>query len=233
MINVSMCWFEEIIYKSKSVNATDFPLLSESDFLNMEIEASHNSDSVCAFAYYCAKNVVPYIDVYIWDVMLEGGYKRFVITEGYSFGKADERIFLDYMSGKIVFADDTTQNLTECVQKNHEEIHLKAYSDPCHILLHIYFTVHRNGVYEVLFKSNLNWVAFNLEKIEDYNIIGGSPQEILNTHIEMLRAMNYKDGIDNLIKLHDQKVLNDVYSMFRNYTHGKRVNKYQLNYLVL
>ena len=228
---VSMYWFEEIFYKSNNVYATDFLLLSENEFLNMEIEASHNSDSVCGFVYYRQNMDVPYVDVYIWDVMLEGGYKRFVITEGYSFCKEDERIFLDYMSGKIVFETDAIQRLTELVKRDYKEIHLKSYSEPCHILLHIYFTFHRNGIYEILFKSNLNWIAVNLDKIEDYNIIGGSPQEIFSTHIEVLRALNYKEGIDNLVKLPDREMLNTVYSEFHNYIRKKKVNKYQLNYL--
>lgn len=141
-ILVSMYWLDKMVHKPKRVNIADFPLLSKSEFLNMEIVASHKSDSVCTFAYYSTKSDVPYVDVYIWDVMLDDGYKRFVITEGYSFGEDDEKIFLDYMLNEIVFEEDEIQNLMKRVKENHENIHLQAYTNPCHIyILHFIETV--------------------------------------------------------------------------------------------
>lgn len=97
--------------------------------------------------------------------------------------------------------------------------------------MHIYYTFHRNGIYEIIFKANLNWIAVNLDKIEDYNIIGCSPQEIFCTHIEVLRAFNYAGGIECIISLYDREVLNNLYVAFHNYIRGKRMNKYQVLYL--
>lgn len=84
---------------------------------------------------------------------------------------------------------------------------------------------------EVNWKANLNWIAVNLDKIEDYNIIGCSPQEIFCTHIEVLRAFNYAGGIECIISLYDREVLNNLYVAFHNYIRGKRMNKYQVLYL--
>lgn len=82
---VSMYVFEKLFYKSESINAYNFPVLSECEFMNMEIEAFHDSESVRCFAYYRHSGSNAYIDIYVWDVMLQNRYKRFVIAEGNSF----------------------------------------------------------------------------------------------------------------------------------------------------
>lgn len=228
---VSMYMFEKLFYKVKSINANSFPVLSEYEFMNMKIEAFKDSESVRCFAYYRHVDSVAYVDIYIWDVMLQNRYKRFVIAEGYSFSQDNENLFLEYMSGNIVIDDDMVKNLVNCIEKEFADLHIEPYSDPRHVLLHIYYTFHRNGIYEILFKANLNWIAVNLDRIEDYNIIGSSPQEIFNTHIEVLRAVNYAGGIENIITLHDREVLNNLYAAFHNYIRGKRMNKYQVFYL--
>lgn len=228
---LSMYMFEKLFYKSESINAYNFPMLSECEFMNMEIEAFKDSESVRCFAYYRHVGPVAYVDIYVWDVMLQNRYKRFVIVEGYSSSQEDEKLFLEYMSGNIVIEDDMVQNLVNCIKKEHTDLHIEAYSEPCHILLHIYYTFHRNGIYEILFKANLNWIAVNLDRIEDYNIIGSSPQEIFNTHIEVLRAFNYAGGVESIITLHDREVLNNIYAAFHNYIRGKKINKYQVFYL--
>ncbi len=228
---LSMYMFEKIFYKSDNVDTNDFPLLSEYEFANMETEAYRNTESVSCFMYYRHMGVNSYIDIYIWDVMLQNRYKRFVIAEDCSFSQEDEKQFLDYMSGKIVAEEEMIKKLINDVQEEHGDIHINLYSDLRHVLLHIYYTFHKNGIYEILFKANLNWVAVNLDRIEDYNIIGSSPQEIFNTHIEVLRAFNYDGGIENIITLHDREVLNNLYAAFHNYIRGKRMNKYQVLYL--
>lgn len=228
---VSMYMFEKLFYKSECINDNSFPVLSEYEFMNMEIEAYKDSESVRCFAYYRHVGPVAYIDIYVWDVMLQNGYVRFVIAEGCSFSQEDEKLFLGYMSGNIVIEDDMVQNLVNRIKKEHTDLHIEPYSEPCHILLHIYYTFHRNGIYEILFKANLNWIAVNLDRIEDYNIIGSSPQEIFNTHIEVLRAFNYAGGIESIITLQDREMLNNLYAVFHNYIRGKRINKYQVFYL--
>ena len=230
-VMVSMYMFEKLFYKSENINACSFPVLSECEFMNMEIEAFHDSESVRCFAYYRHFGSNAYIDIYVWDVMLQNRYKRFVIAEDYSFSQEDEKLFLEYMSGNIVIEDDMVRDLVNHIKKEHSDLHIELYSDPRHVLLHTYYTFHRNGIYEILFKANLNWKAVNLDRFEDYNIIGSSPQEIFYTHIEVLRAFNYADGIECIITLHDREVLNNLYAAFQNYIRGKRMNKYQVLYL--
>lgn len=228
---VSMYMFEKLLYKSESINAYIFPMLSECEFMNMEIEAFHDSESVRCFVYYRYSGSNAYIDIYVWDVMLQNRYKRFVIAEDYSFSQEDEKLFLEYMSGNIVIEDDMVKDLANHIKKEHTDLHIELYSDPRHVLLHIYYTFHRNGIYEILFKANLNWIAVNLDRIEDYNIIGSSPREIFNTHIEILRAFNYAGGIECIITLQDRELLNNLYAAFHNSIRGKKINKYQVFYL--
>ena len=230
-VMVSMYMFEKLFYKSENINACSFPVLAECEFMNMEIEAFHDSESVRCFAYYRHSGSNAYIDIYVWDVMLQNRYKRFVIAEDCSFSQEDEKLFLEYMSGNIVIEDDMVRDLVNHIKKEHSDLHIELYSDPRHVLLHIYYTFHRNGIYEILFKANLNWIAVNLDRFEDYNIIGCSPQEIFCTHIEVLRAFNYAGGIECIISLYDREVLNNLYAAFHNYIRGKRMNKYQVLYL--
>ncbi len=69
-----------------------------------------------------------------------------------------------------------------------------------------------------------------MDRIEGYNIIGSSPKEILNTHIEVLGTFNYSNGIECIISLKDREMLNIIYAVFHNYIRGKRINKYQVLY---
>lgn len=104
-VMVSMYMFERLFYNSENINACSFPVLSECEFMNMEIEAFHDSESVRCFAYYRHSGSNAYIDIYVWDIMLQSRYKRFVIAEDYSFSQEDEKLFLEYMSGNIVIEE--------------------------------------------------------------------------------------------------------------------------------
>lgn len=72
---VSMYMFEKLFYKSDNVDLNGFPLLSGYEFVNMEIEAYRNTESVSCFVYYRHMGANSYIDIYIWDVMLQNRYK--------------------------------------------------------------------------------------------------------------------------------------------------------------
>ena len=71
-VMVSMYMFERLFYNSENINACSFPVLSECEFMNMEIEAFHDSESIRCFAYYRHSGSNAYIDI-------------FVIAEDYSF----------------------------------------------------------------------------------------------------------------------------------------------------
>lgn len=226
-----MYMFERLFYKSKCMISDNFPMLSEHEFTNMETEAFRDSESVHCFVYYRNIPSRTYIDLYIWDASLQNRYKRFVIAEDYAFDQEDEKLFLAYMAGNIIIKDEIVQKLVKQIQKEHADLHIEAYSDPRHVLLHIYYTFHRNGIYEILFKANLNWIAVNLERIENYNMIGSSPQEIFNIHIEVLRSLNHPDGSECMITLQDREELKNIYAVFHNYIRGRKINKYQVLYL--
>ncbi len=228
---VSMQLFEKMFYDCSSIDIADYPLVSEDEFTNMDIIASKRVDTVSCFSYYCYNNSEPYIDIYIWDILLEDGYKRFVISEGYCFNEEDEKFFLEYMSRPVEIEPGMIQLVYDEVKKHHEYIHLVNYSDVRHILLHLYYTLHESGPREILFKANLNWVAVSLGKIEGYNIIGSTPQDILGVNIKMLRALNDKECVKCLARQEDREELKNIYSAFHNYIPNNGINRFQLNYL--
>lgn len=223
--------FEKTFYRTKKVNVNDFPILSEHEFINMEIEAGKHRDAICCYPYYCHSGKISYIDIYVWDVLQENGYKRFVITKGCLFEPEDEKQFKEYMSSDILIEDSMAQVIIERINTEHADVHIMKYSDLRHVLLHTYYTFHRNGVREVLFKANLNVIAAGLDSIEEYNLIGTSPQNILGLPIKMLRALNHKDGIGCLVRLMDREELRGIYTTFHGYICRGKLNKYQVLYL--
>lgn len=223
--------FEQILYKSQCIDSTYFPVLDEEDFTYMDIEASQDRSIVMCFPYYRHLDGKAYVDIYIWDVMLPAGYKRFVLAEGYSLNEGEEENFIEYLSGNIQIESGLLQQLVSKVNRDYPDIHLAFYSDRRHILLHLYYTLHKTGAYEILYKANLNYLAAGLGKFEGYDIIGSSPQKIFDVQLGMLRALNTPAGVE-LLETADNRVWsNRIYAGYHNFIRGKQLNKYQWKYL--
>lgn len=71
-----------------------------------------------------------------------------------------------------------------------------SQNDLAKALCHLYFASHRSGVREILYKSQLANIAYNIELIPGYNIIGTSPTTILDFGLPL-----------KILKMFDQSTL--------------------------
>lgn len=121
----------------------------------------------------------------------------FHIMEGTRMSRAQEELFERFCEiGTLRLHISTMERIFQCFSTRYPEIHLKKYSDAGLILAHIYYALNRVEVKEILYKANLEILAANLYRTEDYNIIGSSPQEIYdNIPVKVLRALNSSRGL--------------------------------------
>lgn len=223
---------ERIVYNVKCNGGTEYPPISKEEFTYMEIEASRYECYVMCFPFFRRVKGKVYKDIYIWDVLLSHNYERFVMEVGYALEEEQERRFLHILSDNICFDEELLLRLVDTIKKEYAEYNLIQYADKRHILLHIYYSMHRAGVYEILYKAHLECLAVGLkDTIEEYNLLGASPQEIFEVPIGMLRALNTSVGVRVLSTPESRKMAKKVYLAFHNYIHGSYINKYQWLYL--
>lgn len=222
---------ERMLYQNECNDVDKYPKLDEELFNYMDIEAGkHRSDVMC-FTYYRHCGRKAYVDIYIWDVMLPDDYQRFVLEKGYSLSEEEEEKFLNYIVSSIEIEGELLQQVVNKISKEYPEIHLLLYPDKRHTLLHLYYTMHRTRPYEILFKSNLNYLAADLDKIDGYNLLGSSPEKIFDIQLGMLRALNSPTGVKILEVAENREIANKIYARYHNLICGKKINKYQWKYL--
>lgn len=208
-----------------------YPNICEEDFQYMLIEALGNIDRILCFPHFRCTEKRDYIDIYIFDAMQEGGYRRFVLERGYALEEKEEKYFIEYLHKDIWVEESLYTRLMDIMKDKYTEIHLNAYDDWRHSLMHIYFTFHRTGPHEILFKTNLNYFAAELQSIEEFNMIGTTPEKILDVQLGMLRAMNSPFGVEILESVENRKWAKYLYSKYHNLIRGTTMNKYQWLYL--
>lgn len=231
-MNALRC-MERLFCKTEYIeDASLFPMVNDADFTYMDIEAMHESDKVTCFVF-CRKNKSEtYIEIYMWDVMLPCAYRRFVIKEGYTLKPEEEDVLLEYLYQDIQIDEGLLVCAIKRIKADYPQIHLVKYGDLRHSLLHIYFTLHKAGPMEILYKANLDHLATGLNNMECYNIIGSSPQNIFGVQLGMLRAMNSEFGCDVLSSEKNRELASAIYGEFHNFITGRILNESQWHYLV-
>ena len=223
---------DRILYQSDDNCNVFYPIILDEDFTYMAIESvAHNSYVMC-FLYFRGMGADHYLDIYVWDNMLTEGYKRFVIQQGFSLAEGVEEVFLEYLNRDDILVEDASYKYcVNRIREEYPEIHLQDYTDWRQTLLHAYYTLHKSGPYEILFKANLNFLATRLGCINEYNLIGTSPEKILGVQLGMLRAMNSLFGSEVLETVENREWASYLYSKHHNLIHNSVVNKYQWKYL--
>lgn len=82
-----------------------------------------------------------------------------------------------------------------------------SQNDLAKALCHLYFASHRSGVREILYKSQLANIAYNIELIPGYNIIGTSPTTILDFGLP-LKILKTFDQSTLIYKLYSETTIN-------------------------
>ena len=182
-----------------------------------------------------------YIEIYVWeDISGNGVYKRFIICEGCRLNMEDERDFFHYINeaangDSVITSAQEMQILYRAVNKYFPAWQYREYSqnDLAKALCHLYFASHRSGVREILYKSQLANIAYSIELIPGYNIIGTSPTTILDFGLP-LKILKTFDQSTLIYKLYSETTINIcrmVYEQYADYIGDNKISSAQWNYL--
>ena len=170
-----------------------YPMIDEDHFMYMESEFIENSSYLLLFPYY-RNGEEPFIDIYIWDcTRISMPCRRFVICTGFRFAEEDEIEFEKYArSNDLRVYQDEMDLLYENIISFNPEYNYKKYTseEAGMALLHLYYVSHHSGYLEILYKSGINYLAYDATEIPDCNYIGSSPEEIVGLPLKLLRILN-------------------------------------------
>lgn len=176
-----------------------------------------------------------YVEIYVWeDISGEGVYKRFIICEGCRLNMEDEREFFHYINeaangDSVITSAQEMQILYRAVNKYFPAWQYREYSqnDLAKALCHLYFASHRSGVREILYKSQLANIAYNIELIPGYNIIGTSPTTILDFGLP-LKILKTFDQSTLIYKLYSETTINICRMVYEQYADYMVIIKFLL-----
>lgn len=216
---------------------TAFPEASEEEFAAMESSYAEDPSMVCLYPFVREPaDGKPYIELYFWDSMLYlESYKRFVIAEGFRMTEMDETDFLRYTGGGLFAYQDTTETFLETADRLFPGWHLSGY-DAGRIreaLEHMYFASHRSGPREILYKAGLGNIAYHLDDMSEYNILGTTPAEIIGHGITlgMLRILNQPEFVREIEDSSSIESFGEVYRKYGGHIGGEAVSRGQWKYL--
>lgn len=160
----------------------------------------------------------------------------YVICKGHSLPDELEDEFLSYThSGKLCIDEDMMNKLNRRLPLLFPESHYHGY--PQHkigqALEHIYFTSFRSGMREILYKAELNNIAYDIEKVPDYNIVGTTPETIVShgVPLRLLRIFNERFFIEDLFDQAATDFAKGVYASYCGYIGKQLPSRSQWRYL--
>ena len=215
---------ERNMFRCEEVDSTDysmFPLASEEEFACMESQAMDNS-IVHIFPFVRTSEAGDYIEIYVFDIMLYpiSCFRRFIISEGLRMPEEEEEAFFAYAKEKTDCSEDAEEEFRSFADKVCDVFphwHFRPYSIRCkeRALHHMYFASHRSGPRETLYKAGLWNIAFKLDEISSYNLIGSSPTDIFDVPFNLLRILNKPLLVENLF---EQDKLEQAVNVYRTYS---------------
>ena len=225
-------------YKTLS-DTMEFPLTDNGFYTYMKKQFESSPELIHFFASI-NKDVYgkPYINVFIWDRKRGHSYKRFIIAEGHRLPEEDEKRFLYYLSKawneKSVCLDGINfWRFYKRVRKHLPQLHYRFY--PEHRLEeafnHLYYASFCSCK-EILYKAGLDKIAYFLDDIEGYNIIGSTPSKILfNMPLKLLRILNSSYLVTRLLSEAQRELALRTYNKFCSYIWNGEVSCAQWAYL--
>ena len=172
-----------------------------------------------------------YIEVLFVDK--EYSIYRVVIQKGYVMNEKDENIFKDNLNLRIKIDFYMFAKLQNDVNKYYSDIQLRHYykDEIAPYLMRLYYTTHR-GPREILYKANLDNIAEELDYVEDYNIVGSTPEKILGLPLNLIKIINNNKDIGKIIYHESREEIRTLYYKYSDYFGRKNLpNKYQFLYL--
>lgn len=155
------------------------------------------------FPYVRSENGLDFVDVYFCDDL--GRYERFIIRDGYRMAFLREERFignLRYFYNRIRMGErcpisEESVSFRDDVMDKFPNWNIKAdcmnYEIDLAILLEqIYYSSHRSGPREILYKAGLTHLAWNLDEFSHYDMAGTTPEAIIDEgwNLKKLRVLD-------------------------------------------
>ncbi len=149
-----------------------------------------------------------YFQIHLANPKSLGKTKRLIVRKGFRLPVDEEHFLMKYCNEVLGVVDvGLYQNLFHVCRKFVPELKLRKDEKPIHGILHLYYTFHESGPRRSLFLAGLDYLAANLDKIDDYNMLGTTPEEIFDgIPLECLEGLNDAWGIP-LLKTRDSRAL--------------------------
>ena len=232
---------ERILYPCPVINCDDYekyPLVTGRDWYWMERESLRLNTYVCVYLYFRYEDDDPYIEVYVWEHknQFEADYTRFIIREGMCLSEELEEKLLCYTKDHRLLGCKThMEAMYYFLNEYFPQWHYYGYGPSLigKALEHIYFASHPSGPREILYKAELDNLAYRLDNFDSFNVIGTTPEAIIGHNMpkKLLRIMNHSVFTSYYSKNELIERSINVYSIFSGYISDVNPSYGQWHYL--
>lgn len=237
---------ERSMYVNPEVNCNDyklFPVVCEKELLVMENIFFSSGEKIGIFPYVSVNSEgIPFVEIYVLDYTLYPFvFNRYIIRQGYCLSADDEQEFLNYIEEMrqekcySLISSKSMRSVYDGVNEFFPSWHYINYSPNhiCEALCHLYFASHCSGVREILYKSQLNYIAYNIDLVPEHNIIGSSPRTIIEHGLPMnlLRILNQPALVHNLFAEDTIEECRNIYLKYSDYIGREIISSAQWSYL--
>lgn len=178
-----------------------------------------------------------YLEVIVYNerAFREEKYRRFIIHRGYVMEENEEKDFVFWLGDTQLYYDPTDFiNLQEEVAKYFcPDIPIRTYNEEeaGAYIIRLYYSTHR-GVKELLYKSGLEKTAQSLFDVDEYNVAGRTPEEIVGIPLPLIRILEKNNFVDRIFTAEDRRKAEYLYRRFSSYFDKKCLpNRFQWMYL--
>lgn len=206
-----------------------YPLVSEAEFEFMKFYVNNFRTSNLLFTFFRELREICFVDVYIYNKKAKS-YTRFIIRDGYRLKYKEEISFITYLHNIVGMLQGQIMRAYFLAKFTFPQWSLSQCSENGSSLLErMYFSSHRAGAREILYKAELCRLAEDLDKYPYINLNGTNPEKIFGNgmSLRMLRVLNNLD----LRRTQDLDKFKEIYTKFSDYFDKELPNSLQWDYL--
>lgn len=238
---------ERVLHNCPEIDLDDeeeWPLISDEELHIIEEKCrGYRRDCVYVFYFFREKeDGTNYLELYFWCPQNKyQKYERFVICEGYRLSAKKELRFLEIIHERQLFNESFADYFGE-LQKRFPNIYFLCvnvsayhrsvmYSNRAQEYEWLYYVSHRSGAKELLYKSGLIDIAWNLHRIPSVNLTGTTPEAILGLPMKLLRILDSPENVDCLFEEDTIELCRKTYFMFSDRIGKNNPSEAQWKYL--
>ena len=175
-----------------------------------------------------------YFDVYIIDPASKVEWIRYSIHKGKRLPEEEEESFLKYVTNKYVRVDE--KYFDRFIMEASEYIggySLGRYAPRAELLQYIYFSYHKSGPKELLYKAGLDSIANSFDLVNDVNLLADNITDIFNgLNIRLLRMLNTPYNVKYLYSKTQRDSLKKIYDKYGSYMKRPYLEESEIIYLM-